>query len=58
MRTATNAAPPISTAATITPSATSSITRTAPIVLKPWPMTTTASPTDSAISAATPTRRR
>ena len=57
MRTATNAAPPIRTAATITPSATSSSARTAPIELKPCPTTITTSPSDIAISAATPTRR-
>ncbi len=57
MRTATNAAPPISSATTITPSATSSSALTAPIALKPWPTTITISPSDSAIRAATPTRR-
>ena len=49
---------PISAAATITPSATSSSARTAPIELKPWPTTSTTSPSDIAMIAATPTRRK
>src|SRR5579875_1262971 len=57
MRTATNATLPISAAATITPSATSSSARTTPIELKPWPMTITTSPIDIATSAARPARR-
>src|ERR1039458_4350535 len=58
IRTATNAAPPIRIAATITPSAMSSSARTAPIELKPWPTTITIRPTDRAMNAASPTRRR
>src|SRR5258708_279479 len=57
IRTATKATPPISTAATITPSAMSSSARTAPIELNPWPTTSTTRPSDSAISAPKPTRR-
>ncbi len=56
MRTARNAAPAIRTAIPATPRTRSSTTRTAPIVLKPWPTTITTSPSDSAISAATPIR--
>ena len=57
MRTATNATLPISAAATITPSATSSSALTAPIELKPCPTTSTTRPSDMATSAATPIRR-
>src|SRR3984957_6049802 len=56
IRTATKATLPISAAATITPSATSSSARTAPMELKPWPMTSRIRPTDMGTSAATPIR--
>src|ERR1700722_4465078 len=56
-RTATKASAPAIAAMTIAPSAISSTALTRPIVLRPWPRTTTTRPTDSAPRAASATRR-